>query len=227
MASFSQTLRDAHASTWDTAVSHRFVRDLWAGAVPAPVMKRYLSQDYLFCDAFVALLGAAVSHSDSPGARLAISRQLGMVASDEDGYFVRALTRLDPQFKPTAPPSSLEALAGHSAYTPLAPTAGFLALMDEARSSYAAALTVLLVAEWLYLDWAAPFPSPPTPGDWLHAEWIELHRGPAFEQWVQLLRDELDRVAAAADDAARKEMEALFARAVKLELEFFDAAYEA
>ncbi|BEI79497.1 hypothetical protein CcaverHIS002_0100260 [Cutaneotrichosporon cavernicola] len=222
MASFSKTLRDAYTGKWDASTSHRFVRDLWTGTVPEAVMRRYLSQDYLFVDAFVALMGAAVSHSDSPGARLAIARQLGMVASDEDGYFVRALTRLDPKFKPTA--ASLEALVGHSSYTPHAATAGFLHLMDEARSSYAAALTVLLVAEWLYLDWATS--ETPPPDDWLYAEWIELHRGPAFEAWVQLLRDEFDRVAAAAGDEMRKEMEGMFARAVKLELDFFDAAYE-
>jgi thiaminase/transcriptional activator TenA len=223
--SFSQTLRDANAATWDAATSHKFVRDLWASAVPDPVMKTYLSQDYLFCDAFFALMGAAVSHADSPSARLVIARQLGMITTDEDGYFLRALRRLDPGFEP-APSSTAQALAGHSAYAPHAATAGFLQLMDGARASYAAALTVLLVAEWLYLDWAGVFPSPPTPGDWLYAEWIELHRGAAFEGWVQLLRDELDRVAAAAGEEEKKEMEALFARAVKLELEFFDAAYE-
>ncbi|BEJ16576.1 hypothetical protein CspHIS471_0511810 [Cutaneotrichosporon sp. HIS471] len=223
MASFSKTLRDAYTEKWDASTSHRFVSDLWTGTVPEAVMRRYLSQDYLFVDAFVALMGAAVSHSDSPGSRLAIARQLGMVASDEDGYFVRALTRLDPKFQATAL-SSQEALVGHSRYTPHAATAGFLQLMDEARSSYAAALTVLLVAEWLYLDWATGV-SPP-PEDWLYAEWIELHRGPAFEAWVQLLRDEFDRVASGAGEEMRKEMQGLFARAVKLELEFFDAAYE-
>ncbi|GMK54968.1 hypothetical protein CspeluHIS016_0200240 [Cutaneotrichosporon spelunceum] len=226
MARLSQELRNAHTDAWVASTSHRFVRDLWAGVVPDPVMRRYLSQDYLFVDAFVALMGAAVSHSDSAGARLTIARQLGMVANDEDGYFVRGLTRLDPDFKASAPPSSQDALVGHTAYTPHAATAGFLRLMDEARASYAAALTVLLVAEWLYLDWATPVPTPPTPADWLYAEWIELHRGPAFEAWVQLLRNEFDRVAAAADEETRKGMEELFARAVKLELEFFDAAYE-
>ncbi|TXT08896.1 hypothetical protein VHUM_03024 [Vanrija humicola] len=99
--------------------------------------------------------------------------------------------------------------------------------MADARDaqSYALALTVLLVAEWLYLDWGS-LPHA-TPADWLHAEWIDLHRGDAFAAWVQLLKDETDRVAALADDATRQRMADMFVRAVELEAEFFDATYAA
>ena len=42
------------------------------------------------------------------------------------------------------------------------PTIGFKAIMREAADtrSYAAALSVLVVAEWLYLDWASRAPQP-------------------------------------------------------------------
>lgn len=177
--SFSDDLRAATATTWDAAVDHRFVDELWAGTVDDAVMARYLAQDAQFLDAFVALLGAAVAAADRPESRMAIARQLGLVAGDEDDYFARALARLGV----TSPPA------------PLAPTRGFLTLMDDARRSgdYGTALAVLLVAEWFYLDWASRPIDPPA--DWLHAEWIELHRGPAFTAWVALLRSEADRVA--------------------------------
>jgi thiaminase (transcriptional activator TenA) len=206
--SFSADLRTATAPTWDAAVGHRFVDELWAGTLDDAVMARYLEQDAQFLDAFVALLGAAVAAADRPGPRLAIARQLGLVAGDEDDYFGRALTRLGA----TATPALL------------APTRGFLGLMDDARrgADYGTALAVLLVAEWLYLDWASRPAHPP--GDWLYAEWIELHRGPAFTAWVELLRTEADRVAAA-DPDARSRMADAFTRAVDLELAFFDAAY--
>ncbi|MFC5066050.1 TenA family protein [Actinomycetospora atypica] len=196
----SNDLRAAHTATWDAAVGHRFVDELWAGTVDDAVMARYLAQDALFLDAFVALLGAAVATVDAPGPRLVHARQLGLVAGDEDDYFARALARLGV-------PEPAE---------PLAATTGFLALMDAARASgdYPTIVTVLLVAEWLYLDWASR--DADAPSDWLHAEWIELHRGPAFSAWVGFLRDEADRVGP--DGAA-------FARAVELEAAFFDAAY--
>jgi thiaminase (transcriptional activator TenA) len=82
---------------------------------------------------------------------------------------------------------------------------------------------VLLVAEWLYADWAAR--DTPPPAAWLHAEWIELHRGPAFTAWVATLRAEVDRVGDDVGPGGRARMTEVFARAVELELAFFDVAY--
>ena len=102
------------------------------------------------------------------------------------------------------------------------PTAGFKAIMREAaeRRSYAAALSVLVVAEWLYLDWASRAPQP-LPNNFVHAEWITLHNNPDFRGFVDFLRAELDRVGPADADLCRD----FFDRAVALELSFFEASY--
>jgi thiaminase (transcriptional activator TenA) len=86
--------------------------------------------------------------------------------------------------------------------------------------SYAAALSVLVVAEWLYLDWASRAPKP-LPDNLVHAEWITLHDNPDFRSFVDFLRAELDRVGPAQADLCR----GFFCRAVALELAFFEAAY--
>jgi thiaminase/transcriptional activator TenA len=101
-------------------------------------------------------------------------------------------------------------------------TAGFKAIMREAAQtrSYAAALSVLVVAEWLYLDWASRAPQP-LPDNFVHAEWITLHDNPDFRGFVDLLRADLDRVGPAEADLCRD----FFRRAVALELSFFEAAY--
>ena len=57
--------------------------------------------------------------------------------------------------------------------------------------SYAAALSVLVVAEWLYLDWASRAPQP-LPDNFVHAEWITLHDDPSFRSFVDFLRAELE-----------------------------------
>ena len=89
----------------------------------------------------------------------------------------------------------------------------------DARS-YAAAHSVLVVAEWLYLDWASRAPQP-LPRNFVHAEWITLHDNPNFRGFVDFLRTELDRVGPAHADLCRD----FFSRAVALELSFFEAAY--
>jgi thiaminase/transcriptional activator TenA len=174
----SGELREQTAATWDAAVRHRFVDELWRGEIDPAALTTYLVQDHQFYDAFVALMGAAVAAADRAEPRVVHARQLGLVAGPENDFFARALD----------------------------------------------CLTVLLVAEWLYLDWASR-PGAAAPDEDIQREWIELHRGPAFEAWVEFLRSEFDRVGADLDDAGRERVAALFTRAVDLELAFFEAAY--
>jgi thiaminase/transcriptional activator TenA len=207
---FTDTLRAASEPQWSEAARHRFTCELTAGTVAPAVMAHYLIQDHRFLDAFLTLIGAAMAASDRFEARLRLARFAGLVAGEENTYFERAFTALGV---------SPERRAGEP---DTAATAGFKALMREAaeRRSYPAALSVLGVAEWLYLDWASRAPAP-LPEHFVHREWITLHDNPGFRDFVDFLRAELDRVgpgeAALCQD--------LFTRAVALEVRFFDAAY--
>ncbi|HEY1701887.1 MAG TPA: TenA family protein [Trebonia sp.] len=212
--SASDTLRAVVRADWDAAVTHRFVRELYAGTLPTAALRRYLVQDYQFVDGFTALLGATVACADSAAARMVIARQLGMVAQEENTYFQRAFDALGVSGPERTAPGLLP------------PTAEFSGLMSEAAASldYASCLTVLTVAEWLYLDWAQRAPRP-LPSDPLAREWIEIHDNAAFRDWVGFLRGELDRTVPRLPVAARDRSGQLFARVTRLELRFFEAAY--
>ena len=67
---FTETLRAASEADWSRAVQHRFVNELFAGAVSDAVMARYLIQDHRFLDSFLVLLGAALASADTFAARL-------------------------------------------------------------------------------------------------------------------------------------------------------------
>jgi thiaminase (transcriptional activator TenA) len=206
----AETLRAVSEPGWSHAVGHRFVKELFAGAMPDAVMARYLIQDHRFLDSFMTLLGAALASADTFEARLRFGRFIGMVSSEENTYFLRAFEAL----------GVTEDRRAADADTP--PTAGFKAIMREAAQtrSYAAVLAVLVVAEWLYLDWASRAPKP-LPDNFVYAEWITLHDNPGFRGFVDFLRAELDRVGPAREDLCRD----FFRRAVAFELAFFDAAY--
>jgi thiaminase (transcriptional activator TenA) len=194
---FTETLRAASAAGWSHAVQHRFVDELFAGAVPDAVMARYLIQDHRFLDSFLVLLGAALASADTFAARLRFGRFIGMVSAEENTYFLRAFEALGvTETRRAADPDTQ-------------PTIGFKAIMREAADtlSYAAALSVL-----------AP---QPLPNNFVHAEWITLHDNPNFRGFVDFLRTELDRVGPAHADLCRD----FFSRAVALELSFFEAAY--
>jgi len=207
---FTETLRQASQPAWSQSVGHRFVRELLAGTVSDAVMARYLIQDHRFLDSFLTLLGAALACADSFEARIRFGRFIGMVSGEENTYFLSAFDALGVgEEERTAPPDS-EA------------TAGFKAIMREAAAtrSYAAALSVLVVAEWLYLDWAQQA-SQPLPANFIHAEWVTLHDNPDFRDFVGFLRAELDRVGPSEAETSRD----FFLRAVALEKAFFDSAY--
>jgi thiaminase/transcriptional activator TenA len=207
---FSERLRAAHDADWQAATRHRFVAELAAGRVDPAVMRRYLVQDYQFIDRFVALLGAAIASADSFASRLRLSRFLAMITADENTYFLRSFDALGvPEAERVAPVLTET-------------TRAFQAVMREAAESrsYAQALAVLVVAEWLYLSWAERLEGP-LPADFVHAEWITLHANPYFSDFVAWLRGELDRVGPAEAEACG----ALFGRAVALERRFFDDLY--
>ena len=207
---FTDTLRAQNQQTWDAAVQHRFVRELFDGSIEDAVMAGYLVQDYRFLDSFLVLLGSAVASADALDPRLRLGRFIGEIAGEENTYFLRSFEALgaSAELREQIPDTE--------------PTAAFTSLMREAADTreYAAVLAVLLVAQWLYLDWARRAPQP-LPESFVHADWIRLHDYPEFHAQVKFLRAELDRVGPAQQALA----EDFFARAVTIELAFFDAAY--
>jgi thiaminase (transcriptional activator TenA) len=207
---FTETLRAASEPSWSQAVEHRFVKELLAGTVPDAVMARYLIQDHRFLDSFLTLLGAALATADTFEARLRFGRFIGIVSSEESTYFLRAFEALGVTEARRAADPDAQA------------STGFKAIMREAAEtgSYAAVLSVLVVTEWLYLDWASRAPKP-LPDNFVHAEWITLHDSPNFRVFVDFLRAELDRVGPLQADLCRD----FFRRTVSLELSFFEAAY--
>lgn len=210
-------LRAATAPTWDAAVEHRFVTELFAGTVDDSVMMKYLIQDYQFFESFLSMLGACVAHADEIGPKLRFSKQLGFLEADENSYFLRAFAEVGVIADEYEAPVLSD------------PTARFRSIMDEAvaSASYPDLLVVLVIAEWLYLDWGER--EDPLPRRHVHAGWIELHRGEDFRAWVQFLVDELERVFPTGDNAettaARDRLTQLWQRTVEVELAFFEEAY--
>ncbi len=93
---FANELKNQTAGgDWDAAVNHPFVDQLLDGSLSDENLRRYLVQDYQFCDAFTALLGQAVASAPSLPSRLVFARVLGAFASDENTYFQDFFNELD------------------------------------------------------------------------------------------------------------------------------------
>ncbi|MFC8040226.1 TenA family protein [Paenarthrobacter sp. NPDC057355] len=213
---FAEELKHECINNWDAAVNHPFVSQLLDGSLSDDHRRHYLVQDYQFCDAFTALLGQAVASAPSLSSRLVFARVLGAFASDENTYFQDCFDELDiPEADRTQP-----ALGSV--------TRDFDALMRSALTSrsYPDVLAVLLVAEWLYGDWAARAGDPASwPAAPKHSEWIRLHNNPEYNAWVTWLREEFNAVEPESPEIRARVTET-FREAVRLELTFFDAALD-
>ena len=105
-------------------MGHRFVKELFTGAMPDAVMARYLIQDHRFLDSFLTLLGSALATADTFEARLRFGRFIGLMSDEENTYFLRAFEALGvTEDRRAADPDTQ-------------PTAGFKAIMREAARAH-------------------------------------------------------------------------------------------
>ncbi len=211
MTNFTDRLREENRADWTATVEHRFVDEIFRGAIDPQAMRRYLVQDYQFIDRFTALVGAAIAFADRFESRIRFAQFAAMITSDENTYFQRAFDALGVPATERAAP----------ALSPV--TTAFQELMHAAAQSrdYGCCLAVLSVAEGIYLDWADR-PGAALPPDFIHAEWITLHNNDGFRAFVTWLHGELDRVGAALAPDQAELARKYFSRAVQLERAFFD-----
>lgn len=211
----SDRLRAASAADWDAARDHAFTRALVDGSLSRDQMAAYLAQDHQFIGEFVRLLAASIIHAPSLSDAIPAARFLAVITGPENTYFLRSF-------------ATLKVTEADGRDRPARETRAFLDLMEEARlsGSQARILAVLVVAEWLYLDWAAPHAARAADLPFWLGEWITLHSGPDFEAVVAYLREQLDRAWDGLDTAGQQAVADVFARAVAAERAFFDAAWE-
>lgn len=207
----TEQLKSMVAEDWQAATTHAFTDALADGTLAPEKMAGYLQQDYQFIEGFVRLLASAVAHAPSLADAVPGAQFLGLICGPENTYFLRSMEELKvPSIAQAAPE-----------------TQAFQVLMDEARNSgrYEIMLAVLVVAEWIYLDWATPFEDRVDDLPFWLGEWITLHSGDGFAGVVSYLRGQLDTAWGELDQSAQADVAATFARAVALERAFFDAAW--
>jgi len=212
---FTDWLQERAGPAWQAATEHRFTRELGDDELDDAVFRRYLVQDYAFLDELVGTFGYAVGQAPTMDARSELVDFLDTLTADENDYFERSFDALGVPENEYADP-------------PLTPTTqAVLDLLGRAtrEGGYPETLAVLVPAEWVYREWATAVAGR-SPSRCYLAEWIDLHKGPAFEGFVDWLRSELDREGAAVSEHRRRRLERLFVRTVELEVAFFESAYE-
>lgn len=204
-------LKDKAQEDWLLATRHPFTDALANGSLDPDLMRGYLQQDYLFIDQFVRLLATMIAHAPTLADSVPAAQFLGVITGPENTYFLRSFEALDIQ--PHAEPAP--------------ETVSFQNLMEEARlsGSYEIMLAVLVVAEWVYLEWASLYAERAEELPFWFGEWITLHCGEGFEGVVEYLRSQLDKAWDGLEEHQKAMVEEYFSEAVKRERAFFEGAW--
>jgi len=204
-------LREISEPDWSATVDHPLFDALAEGRLSGEDFAAYMVQDYGFVDPFTALLGHAIGRAPGMGDRVVLGQFMGMLTSDENSTFQRTFDTF-----------GVSAAQYDTDYLP--ETRAFRELVREVGDdgSYADILAVLVVTEWVYMEWALRVKR----ADGLHplmGEWIDLHDNPAFQDFVAWLRRRLDEEAENLDNGAFSRMVERFRETVLRERAFHEA----
>lgn len=225
---FTDWLCERAEPEWTSAVEHPFTRELVAGTLSEHAFADYLVQDYAFIDALIGTFGFAIGQTPDMASKRPLVEFLDTVTDEENDYFERSFDALDVPASRWVDPELTET------------TAALIDLLGRAacEGGYEETLAVLVPAEWIYEQWATTAAEkhgtgdesdPPSAGvdvPFYYAEWIDLHAGPSFVDFVDWLRGQLDNYGPDVSTRRQARIDRLFQRTVELEVAFFETAYQ-
>ncbi len=209
----SQQLRERHRDLWERMVTHPFVREMGTGTLPQEKFQGYFLQDYVFLRDFVTLLALGVAKAPSMDVARRLATFMAGVLQGEESLFREAFRDwgLAPE-RYTHPEPGPTAKAMGDMMARIAYGGGFPEI-----------LSVLVVTEWTYLDWATRLSRSGMPADPVQRRWVEIHCNADFRAFVQWLIAPLDSLALT--DEQRGRVGRLFLATLRYEVAFWEAAY--
>lgn len=207
------------------SISHPLTDELCKGTLPDYKLFTYLVEDLKFFQAGIRFIGRAVSLCDDPKAAIKLGKQLGFLCSNENDYFTKTLAELRSTSEIELQRHVPELLSVSPELLPA--VREYIAALDSwtEGDSYVELITVLYGMEQVYLGWADRNLACGLPEalPYKFREWVDLHSGEDFENWVSFLKNEVERVVS--EPSSEQTSITAFERMVELEILFFDACY--
>ncbi|MEV4537925.1 TenA family protein [Asanoa sp. NPDC049518] len=202
--SLAATLWQDNADLAASALAHPFVRRLGDGTLPEPVFAGYVAQDAFYLESFARAYALAVAHSPDRAGFDAFADLLAGVRDElalHEGYAARFGIDL----------ADVSPLPATLAYT------DFL-LATAALGGPGQTCAALTPCMRLYAHLGRSL-ADGTPDD-RYGDWIRTYADPAFEELAATSEGLLDRY-------GDTRTAPVYRRAMRLEVEFFEAAYHA
>jgi thiaminase/transcriptional activator TenA len=210
--SHSERLKAKNLERWNEMQSHRFVRDIKGNVLPGAVFANYLRYEHLFVETAITIFGYALVKAPDLASKRWLAGVLHALSTEQIPYFESVFDSLDVQ-----PLSPGDLLPRH--------VKAFNQEMLEIaeKGSYYDVIVAMMCAEWMYADWCAAAGQGSIANQSISA-WVLLHTDETFKKQALWLKRRIDSLPDAHFDFERAN--AVFAKALALEIDFHSAAYE-
>ncbi|MCB8883515.1 TenA family protein [Acidisoma cellulosilytica] len=208
----STWIRTENKAIWEAMQTHRFVTDIEKEQLPREVLCRYFFFEHAFVETAVQIFAYALLKAPGFAQRRRLIATLSALSEAQLVWFQDCFASLGIGQTGEALPPAVTAFAE-----------GMLAIARD--GDYADIVAIMLAAEWMYGTWCVRAHRRPSAEPMLRS-WVQLHAEPEFLDGADWLRAEVNREAARLNDAQRARLATLFGRALQLEIDFHEAAYD-
>ncbi|MEX2446738.1 MAG: thiaminase II, partial [Dehalococcoidia bacterium] len=210
---FHQHLDRATAETWEAIFALPFLARLADGTLEEDRFAWFIKQDVHYLDIFARVLARGAELADDAPTRAFLEQGSENVRRVEEALHATLAPRLG---------IDMEALR---ATEPAAVTVAYTDHLQRVASHgpLGEVVAAVLPCYWVYGRVGERLIASPPPSE-LYAGWVRTYASPEFASSVERQIANLDRLAAAADEATRARMERWFRRSLRYEWMFWDQA---
>lgn len=200
---------------WRAQLQHPFVRGLGDGTLEEERFKRWVLQDYLYLKEFARVFAWAVAKADRLESMSWYAGVLDLTLNTEMALHRAYAARFG------IAPAELET---ESMWPTTRAYTDFL-VRTAADGDMTDLLAALLPCAWGYVYIAQELALGAPPADQRYADWIAQYASREFEDAMRWLRDELDRLGAAAGTEKRRRLEEIFVVSSRYEERFWEMCW--
>lgn len=212
MESFTDRLLREHQDVWHIMQQHHFVCDIEQDRVSPQVFNRYLVFEGRFVATAITIFALGVSKAPGITQQRWLIGVLNALVDTQIAWFEEVLVQrnINVSDYPDDLPGVRRFRDGM--------------LHTAQHDSYAAIITAMFAAEWMYYHWCARVVQA-SQQDADMRRWIEMHAEDEFFQQASWLKHELDRCAMQVTAEEQTKLSELFGQVLQWEIDFHTAAY--
>lgn len=226
MSNFVDSLIKKHSITYNTSITHPLTNEMCEGSLPDHKLFTYLTQDLKFFQVSLNLFGKVLALCDDATSSIVLGKQIGFISNDENDYFFNCLEELQTKSIAQLEQNVSKMFLERPTLPEVEEYIEFLTYLIHKSESYVELITFMYVLEKVYLGWAnyhLEKGNMPSDLAYKYNEWVVLHSGTAFTNWVEFLKNEINRIVKSEEQ--RKLCEETFLRTLNLEISFFTTCY--